>query len=336
MDIRIWRNPHKPGDSRAYINAVEGAAPDTKAFITAQGDGCRLSVRPAAEAPRVRAALAGAGLPGDAASLKRTPFSAIEALAKAPRATRAAPGRGGGSRVPEANALDLHAIKIPDPVSITIDHREPAELFDLFAGLHNVVVERAELDVGDIHVNDGQIIIERKCCTGDNRSDLEASIIDEDKRLFHQSEKLRLREGAVPIIVIEGPAHEGSRSLGLDAVDGAISFLVALQGLSVINTLSLNHTAFFILRLATHARSGLGYSLSLRGKKPSLLSDQVAFTLEGIPGISATIARALSARFGSIAGVVAATREELLDTPHLGQKRLAALWPVLHGTGDEP
>ena len=99
----------------------------------------------------------------------------------------------------------------------------------------------------------------------------------------------------------------------------------------MINTLKLNHSAYMILKLAVHTKSGLGYDLALRGKKPVQLSNQLAFTLEGLPGISAKTAKALADKFGTMAGLVAATQQEILTVPGLGKKRLEGIWRVLHG-----
>jgi ERCC4-type nuclease len=51
--------------------------------------------------------------------------------------------------------------------------------------------------------------------------------------------------------------------------------------------------------------------------------------LAAVPGISAVGARALLARFGSVAGVVAAGREAWLEVPGIGPERARALEEAL-------
>lgn len=74
--------------------------------------------------------------------------------------------------------------------------------------------------------------------------------------------------------------------------------------------------------------SGLGYKPPLRGKKPRATADRLAFVLEGLPGVSANLARRLAERFGSLAGLVAASDAELREIEGLGPKRLAQILTV--------
>lgn len=337
MHLTLWINPRSKNDSRLYINGSTTLGKAHKAYIAAFGSGSKLMTTKGVDIKGLIYEMEDAGLLKPGIALKDVPFATLHtANNQPPNATPSGGGPAGflqtvavGDRASETEALDLQSIKIPDPVKIVIDHREPEELFALISNLPNVEVIRDALDVGDILIND-EIIIERKCCTG-TRTDFEASIIDEDKRLFTQSEKLRLQEGAIPIVLIEGPVHTNSRTMLIQQIDGALSFLAVLQGMSVINTLSLHHTAYFLLKIATHHKSGLGYSLALRGKKPSLLSDQLAFTLEGMPGVSTGLARDLADRYGSLAGIVRASKSELLGIKGLGPKKLDGIWGLLHG-----
>src|SRR5690606_5466971 len=100
--------------------------------------------------------------------------------------------------------LDLATIKVPEPVSIVIDHREPSELVELLRGLPNVEVEHRALDLGDILIND-RVIVERKCCDrASGGTDFEASVIEDGKRLFNQSERLKFADDMMAVILLEG------------------------------------------------------------------------------------------------------------------------------------
>lgn len=233
-------------------------------------------------------------------------------------------------RMREVAALDPASIPVPDPVVIRIDHREPPALFAALDGLPNVHVERCELPLGDIEIN-GRYVIERKSCRNarQGRTDFEASVIDEGKRLFTQSERLRLAENCVPIVLLEGEPHLFQQAMTPAQVDGAVSFLAVVQRLNVLTTLSVEHTAYLLVKLATHDRSGLGYVPPLRGKKPAGREAQLAFVLEGLPGISGTLAKRLAATFGTLAALVQATDADLLAVEGLGPKRLRDLAPLL-------
>jgi ERCC4-type nuclease len=350
MQISIWRLPQNPHLVRAYINHLPCLMGAAKAYVQPAGDGVVLKVTDPSAREDVLAALVEAGIVEEGQTLDQIPFAAFEARAQASGKRQRRTGKTGGSspanRAPartsvgtrehEAEALDLATIPVPDPVVIRIDHREPAALFEALDGLPNVTVERVELALGDIDIQgrETRYVIERKSCTEtQSRTDFEASVVDDSKRLFFQSEKLKLEEGITPVIVLEGEVHEHSRGMRVQAIDGMLTFLVALQRMNVVTTYSVHHTAYLALKLAAHDRSGLGYEPPLRGRKPTGVSRtaQLAFVLEGLPGVSANIAKLLAERFGSMAALVAASEADLKGIPGLGAKRIAQLRDILHG-----
>ncbi len=342
MRFAIWQHPTRSNVKRVYINELPCLLSGVKAYIEPRGKGVSLRFTDPTIQDDVEEALVEAGVVASVHDIPSLPFSAFEALAASPAAAKAR-SRGAniqrrcpsrtqtGTRHSEAEALDLSTIVVLGPVHISIDHREPAALFELFQGLTNVQVKRVELPVGDIQIN-GKYVIERKSCTEtESRTDFEASVVDDSKRLFFQSEKLRLEDGIVPIVILEGCAHEHSRGMLVQAVDGMLSYLVSVQKLNVLTTYNLTHTAYFALKLATHDRYGLGYEPPLRGKKPRLQADQLAFVLEGLPGVSSNLAKRLADHFGSLNALALATDDQLRAVPGMGPKKLDQIRGVLRG-----
>lgn len=342
MRIAIWQHPTRPSVKRAYINDLPCLQSGIKAYVEPRGKGVCLRATDPTILDDVEEALIEAGIVPSALEISGLPFSVFETLAAKPAGVkgqagpaymqRRAPRRSeAGTRHGEAEELDLSTIQLPGPVHICVDHREPDDLVALFENLLNVHVKRVELPVGDIEIN-GKYVIERKSCTEtDSRTDFEASVVDDSKRLFFQSEKLRLEEGIVPIVILEGCAHEHSRGMLVQAVDGMLSYLVSVQKLNVLTTYSLRHTAYFALKLAAHDRYGLGYEPPLRGKKPRLQADQLAFVLEGLPGVSSNLAKRMADHFGSLAALASATDEQLRAVPGMGPKKLEQIRGVLRG-----
>ena len=225
----------------------------------------------------------------------------------------------------EALMLDIHTIEIPEEIHIRIDHREPKALIDLLSSHEGANVTVEALELGDIIIND-TIVIERKNCGEKNRAtDFENSIIENDKRLFTQSERLKIQGDYLPIILLEGSCYENSQRMLVQQIDGAISFLAVIQQLSVLISYNLNHSAYLILKLGTHFQNGLGYDLGLRSKKPEVLLDKKSFVLEGVPGISPKLARELISQFGSIKNIVNASAEELGKIKGLGKKKIEGI-----------
>lgn len=347
MNITLWSPRDKPNVRHAYLNGLPCLSGGEKAYLKPSNsigeEGVTLVISNKALRPQIIEYLVGAGvLPAGNSPLTKVRFTDIEAIAAQPagrgsQRARQRPSRTNvATRHNEAEQLDLSTIPVPDPITIRIDHREPAALFALFEALNhpNIAIERVELPVGDIEIQGEKTayVIERKCCApGGSRTDFEDSITGEGKRLFFQSEKMRLEEGIVPIVLLEGCAHEHSRGMLLQQVDGMLSYLITLQKCNVVTTYGLDHTAYFLLKLAAHDRSGLMTQPALRGKKPRLQQDQLAFVLEGLPSVSTGLAQALASHFGSLAALCQASEKELLAVKGLGPKRLAQIKAVLYG-----
>lgn len=329
MRLSLWEHPSQPAAKRLYINNLECIPKGQKAYLMPiRGGGLKLVVSDPSLQKPVMDALQATGFiaPGGLSAMS---FKEAYSWAIGPKPTAATPP---SSKTFEASKLVLESIKIPDPVTIKIDHREPAELASKLSAIPNVTVEYDKaLPIGDIEIN-GRYIIERKRCTeSDAPSDFELSVRGEDKRLFFQSEKLKHEDDITPIILIEGEVHKHSPGMLVQAVDGMLSYLVTIQKMNVITSYSLHHTAYLILKLATHDRSGLGYEVPLRGKKPRQPEDQMAFIYEGLPGISAGMARDMAKRFPSLLALGSASDEDLLSIRGMGPGRLKKIRHLLNG-----
>jgi Fanconi anemia group M protein len=120
--------------------------------------------------------------------------------------------------------------------------------------------------------------------------------------------------------------------MSLVSITGALSYLAAIQRVTVISTLCLEHTAHMIVKLTRHAVEGLGYELDLRGAGPKDPSEAAVFVLQGIPGISPMVARELLKAFGSIAQIAQADFERLRKVPGVGPKRAEAIFATLRAS----
>jgi len=338
MDFAYWQNKNRPTMERVYLNSIDGFNDQRKIWCERIGRSNTWKLKasdPLLETEeKTIKQLTIQHMEERGVDKKDTVlFDALVESAKlhtsrAPKTSKVYPS----SAVQEdkANHIpDLSTIKVPDSVHIKIDHREPQELLDYLSDLPNVNVERCALDLGDIVIND-QIIIERKCCDYEaGGTDFENSIVDDSKRLFNQSERLKFEEDKIAIILLEGDVYGKSKRMLVQAIDGSISFLCSIQKLSVITSYNIKHTAYLILKLATHEKSGLGYELGLRSKKPKALLDQKRFVIEGLPGVSSAIANRLIERFGSLKAIFNATEKELEDIVGLGPKKIEKLLKVL-------
>lgn len=335
LKLNVWRAAN--GFTRIYLNGlpVEG-----KAWL--QSSGGRTAVQFDRGSPGLPEdevlALVGAAVGCDPSRFGEL-LAAVEALPAAPRGGR--PGRMAASRRPgkeshlperwtetDAGLLDPNDMEHPltQETVLLVDDREPAEMVDRLRKVNNLIVEIASLETGD-YVVPGKLIIERKTA-----SDLASSVIGDSKRLFWQTDRIAAAEER-GMLLLEGDIYQQT-NMSLPSITGTLTYLSVIQGVSIMPTLSLEHSAYAIVKAVRHAVQGLGYELSLRGSGPKDPAGAAAFVLEGIPGVSAVTAKALLARFGSVAGVARAEVEALREVPGVGPKRAQVIFEILHVISD--
>jgi ERCC4-type nuclease len=228
----------------------------------------------------------------------------------------------------EEHTLSLNPNRWKDPLPeetlLLVDHREPLEMIEFFQSVDKLKVEVVALETGDF-VIPGRLIIERKTA-----ADLVRSVVDEDKRVFYQTE--RMANSDLPgVLLLEGNIYQQT-NMPLNAITGTLSFISAIQGTSIIPTLSPTHSADMVVKLARHSIYGLGYDLALRGLGPKEPRLAASFVLEGIPGVSEGTARMLLKKFGSILKVAQASVSELKEVDGVGPKRAEQIWVTLNGS----
>ena len=207
-------------------------------------------------------------------------------------------------------------------VVITVDMREsrsgiPARL----ALIPGVEVITADLLCADYAISN-ILGIERKTA-----QDFIASILD--KRLFEQAARLQA-EYETGLILIEGDVYATNNNVADVAIDGALSWLALLSGLSVLHVPTISRSAGLIHRLSLHCEHGLGYDTPIRTSKPKDSSMAAQFLIEGLPGCGATTSLKLLSHFGSPVAVFKATDEELRNVPGLGPKMVSRIREVLN------
>jgi Fanconi anemia group M protein len=326
MPIRL--NSWKARDSDFKRIYVEGLQSSAKVWLQPARHG-GVQVTPGSlEEREVRAAVQ------EAFGLDELEWDALWAIGQ-DRVPRGRPAAGSGYQptVPnsvaaggwshaDAEALDADAMAhpLPEPTTLLVDHREPAELKDRLRAVRNLVVEEVSLEVGDYVVPD-LLTIERKTVR-----DLVLSVSEDDKRLFKQTNAMALQAGS-GVLLLEGDIY-GQRAMSLPSITGTLSYLSVIQGVSIVPTMSLPHSAYMIVKLLRHRVHGLGYDLGLRGAAPKDPAKAPGFLLEGLPGVSANIATRLLAHFGSARAVANASESELLEVPGIGPGKAKAIADV--------
>lgn len=336
LQFTAWSSPSNPGYQRIYIRGLPHTG---KAFLARPRgrDDAELTLDPPLPASRheecfqlVLTELRAQGM-AVAAGQRPTFAAALAAIRDAAPASPAA-GRGATSvrqarptylpgSTPSSATLDFSKIEINAPgLTIYADHREPEAIVQLLRSVPNITVVVEALPVGDFRC--GALIFERKTV-----SDFELSITD--GRLFDEATRIALEPASIGIVVIEGDVMQQGVSLLLQSLQGAVTCLSQVQGMSVLTTPDHVATAYFILKHVQHAHQGLGYDLPLHRSKPKDLVTAKAYLLQSLPGVSGQLATTLLEHFGSAGGVMRASRAELLKVRGLGPKTADAILAVL-------
>lgn len=172
-----------------------------------------------------------------------------------------------------------------------------------------IVVESQQLDIGDYILSD-RLAVERK-----EVDDFLNSLMG--GRLFSQ---LKMLKSAYinPILVVEGDGLFTRRGVSEQAIIGALASIVSDFNISVISTSDVKETANLLASMAKREREE-GRLVGIRGEKLSMsLKDRQQFIIEGLPGISATLAQRLLAHFGSVKDIMEADVEKLCEVRGVG------------------
>jgi Fanconi anemia group M protein len=203
-------------------------------------------------------------------------------------------------------------------VTIVVDVYEPPALVQaLSARGCDVVIRR--LSVGDYEVSEG-VVVERKTV-----ADFRCSLAD--GRLWSQVGGLR--SARIAYIILEGPDVLPALS-DASALRGALLSIADL-GITVVRSRDADDTAAW-LSLIERRRS----AQPLRRRSPHVGRPRTADhptpvrVLAAIDGISETRAKALLDRFGTVAGVVAASEDALRQTEGLHANLAKRIFDSLH------
>ncbi|ASJ04950.1 DEAD/DEAH box helicase [Thermococcus barossii] len=211
-------------------------------------------------------------------------------------------------------------VKKPKGIVVYVDNRElrsgvPKHLKELGAE-----IEVRTLDVADYVVSE-EVGIERK-----SANDFIQSIID--GRLFDQVERLK-RAYEKPVIIIEGELY-GVRNVHPNAIRGAIAAVTIDWGVPILFSSGTGETAQFIYLMAKREQEERKKEVRLRSEKKALtLAGRQRLIVEGLPSVSATLAKRLLKHFGNVERVFTATEEELREVEGIGPKKAREIRKVI-------
>jgi len=219
---------------------------------------------------------------------------------------------------------------LPEPVILEIDDREDDRLVTMLTDVPNLSIIRTHLEMADFMARrkdardvSSSLAIERK-----TSSDLSASL--DDNRLAEQVHRMS-SSGITCCFIIEGGVT-GIRTQPLARLASMQTRLNFGVNMRVLETIDMAHTAYLIVTSIRDHFFGTGEAFDLRPHKIPGLGpvERAQYMLQTIPGISPSRSAALLIRFGTIAGVAAASAKEIATIDGIGKKTAETLHDVLH------
>lgn len=207
-------------------------------------------------------------------------------------------------------------------VTIAVDHREYRSPVIRNLVMKGALIDPQQLDVGD-YVLSSRIGIERK-----HVDDFLESLIS--GKLFRQLARLR-DAYARPLLIIEGEGLYTKRNISHNAIVGSLSSAIVDFGIPIITTKDAIETANFLYVMACREQREDKKAVAVREEKRTMsLRDRQQFIVEGLPSVSAVIAKRLLDHFGSVKDIVNASEEELRQVDGIGKHIASDILTILH------
>jgi len=212
---------------------------------------------------------------------------------------------------PDQKTLKDYEKKEKNQVKIKVDHREYRSNVVKNLAVKGIYVEPTQLDVGD-YVLSSRIGVERK-----NVDDFLESLVG--GKLFRQIAHLRDAYSR-PVLILEGENLLTKRNISHNAIFGSLASISVDFGVPVLTTKNAMETANLMYVIARREQREDKKAVAVRGEKTMMsLMERQQFLVEGLPNVSAVLAKRLLAHFGSIREIANATEEELIGVKGVGK-----------------
>jgi Fanconi anemia group M protein len=237
---------------------------------------------------------------------------AYRASGKAPPGLAGARAEPGAGKSPEA--LNL---------TIVVDPRETRSGVAQFLEKAGVNLILKNLEIGDYVASD-RVCIERKSTT-----DFLDSLINKRRNLFEQIHRLK-EEYEKPLLIVEGESIYGQRNVHPNVVRAVMASIAVDFSVPIIQTRDEADTASLLYIIAKREQVPNKTEVNPHGKKPmASLKEQQEYLISALPTIGILTARNLLRRFKTIERIVTASKEELMEVEHVGEKTAELIKTVL-------
>lgn len=196
-------------------------------------------------------------------------------------------------------------------MKVIADHRETAsgivrEIYRL-----DLEVEMQQLEVGDFILSE-RVGVERKTVTDFLDSLVDGRLLEQAKNLAETFER--------PILILEGGGLYTERGIHPNAIRGALACITVDYSIPIIPTENEKESAKIIASIVKREQEEDKGEVPVRSERKSLtLTELQRFVVEGLPGVSAVLAKRLLDHFGTVERVMKAGKKELMEVHGIGE-----------------
>ncbi|MGB2728207.1 MAG: DEAD/DEAH box helicase [Halobacteriota archaeon] len=208
-------------------------------------------------------------------------------------------------------------------LTIFVDQRETRSGVASFLAKAGVDLKLQNLEIGDYVVSD-RVCIERKSAI-----DFLDSLVNKRRNLLEQIHRLK-SEYEKPLLVIEGESIYGQRNVHPNVVRAVMATIAVDFSVPIIQTRDETDTASLIYVIAKREQMPNKTEVNPHGKKPSAsLKEQQEYFISALSNIGIVTTRNLLRRFKTIERILTASKEELMEVEHVGEKTAEHIKAVL-------
>jgi ERCC4-related helicase len=208
-------------------------------------------------------------------------------------------------------------------LTIFVDPRETKSGVTRFLDKAGVDLKLRNLGIGDYVVSD-RVCIERK-----STIDFLDSLINKQRNLLEQILRMK-KEYEKPVLVIEGDSLYGRRNVHPNVVRAVLATIAVDFSVPIIQTRDEADTASLIYVIARREQIPNKTEINPHGKKPSAsLKEQQEYLISALSNIGIVTTRNLLRRFKTIERILTASKEELMEVEHVGEKTAEHIRAVL-------
>lgn len=206
-------------------------------------------------------------------------------------------------------------------MKVIADHRESASTVTREIYRLGLEVELRHLEVGDYILSE-RVGIERKTVNDFLQSLVDGRLLEQTKNLAETFER--------PLMILEGEGLYTTRKIHPNAIRGALACISVDYRVSLISTENEKETAEIISTIVEREQKEKSGEIPIRSNKKSLTFPELQrFVVEGLPGVSAVLAKRLLEYFGSVEGVITASKEKLKEVQGIGKEKARKIREVL-------